>query len=87
MPAPGALTKLQNCTLHVFTLTFAHPFQEVLRHSRLPTDAEGKLKPYEVVLENMKNFAIRSMGVSEAEALKMAQEGMAKQPAWQNEQA
>jgi hypothetical protein len=48
------------------------------------TDAEGKLKPYEVVLENMKNFAIRSMGVSEAEAFKMAQEGMAKQPAWQN---
>jgi hypothetical protein len=48
------------------------------------TDAEGNLKPYEVVLENMKNFAIRSMGVSEAEALKMAQEGMAKQPAWQN---
>ena len=48
------------------------------------TDAEGKLKPYEVVLENMKNFALRSMGVSEAEALKMAEEGMAKQPAWQN---
>jgi hypothetical protein len=48
------------------------------------TDAEGKLKPYEVVLENMKNFAIRTMGVSEAEALKIAQEGMAKQPAWQN---
>jgi hypothetical protein len=48
------------------------------------TDAEGTLKPYEVVLENMKNFALRSMGVSEAEALKMAQEGMSKQPAWQN---
>jgi hypothetical protein len=47
------------------------------------TDIEGKLKPYEVVLGNMKNFAVRSMGVSEAEALKMAQEGMAKQPAWQ----
>ena len=48
------------------------------------TDAEGNLKPYEVVLQNMKNFAVRSMGVSEGEALKMAQEGMAKQPAWQN---
>lgn len=48
------------------------------------TDVEGNLKPYEVVLENMKNFTIRMMGVSENEALKMAQEGMAKQPAWQN---
>jgi hypothetical protein len=48
------------------------------------TDVEGNLKPYEQVLENMKNFAIKTMGVSEAEALKMAQEGMAKQPAWQN---
>jgi len=47
-------------------------------------DAKGNLKPYDVVLENMKNFAVRSMGVSETEALKMAQEGMAKQPAWQN---
>ncbi len=48
------------------------------------TGADGNLKPYEVVLENMKNFAVRTMGVSETEALKMAQEGMAKQPAWRN---
>jgi hypothetical protein len=48
------------------------------------TDAEGTLKPYDVVLENMKNFAIRAMGVAETEALKMAQEGMAKLPAWKN---
>jgi hypothetical protein len=48
------------------------------------TDAEGTLKPYETVLANMKNFAIRTMGVAEAEALKMAQEGMAKLPAWKN---
>ncbi len=48
------------------------------------TDAEGNLKPYEEVLENMKLFVIKNMGVSETEALKMAQEGMAKLPAWQN---
>ncbi|MBI9048173.1 MAG: hypothetical protein JEZ00_02040 [Anaerolineaceae bacterium] len=47
------------------------------------TDEQGNLKPYEVVLENMKAFAVRMMGVSESEALKMAQEGMAKNPAWQ----
>ncbi len=48
------------------------------------TNSEGNLKPYEVVLENMKNFAIRNMGISETEALKMAEEGMSKLPAWQN---
>ncbi len=48
------------------------------------TDTEGDLKPYEEVLENMKNFAVRNMGISETEALKMAEEGMSKLPAWQN---
>ena len=47
------------------------------------TDEQGTLLPKDVILNNMKNFAMRSMGVSEGEALKMAQEGMAKNPAWQ----
>lgn len=51
------------------------------------SDEQGTLKPYEVVLEGMKDFAMRSMGVSEAEALQMAREGMARLPAWQNVQA
>jgi hypothetical protein len=51
------------------------------------TEADGRLKPYAVVLDNMKNFAVRMLGVSETEALKIAQEGMAKQPAWQKSQA
>ncbi len=51
------------------------------------TDSAGELKPYTEVLENMKNFAVRTMGVSETEALKMAQEGMAKLPAWQSQHA
>ena len=46
------------------------------------TDVEGNLKPYETVLANLQAFAIRNMGVSETEALKMAQEGMSKLPAW-----
>jgi uncharacterized phage-like protein YoqJ len=48
------------------------------------TDQEGRLKPYDEVLKNMKNFAVKTMGVSDSEALQMAQEGMAKLPAWQN---
>jgi len=48
------------------------------------TDSEGALKPYQEVLENMKAFAIKTMGISELEANKMAQEGMAKLPAWKN---
>lgn len=48
------------------------------------TDIEGNLKPYEEVLGNMKVFAVRNLGVSEREALKMAQEGLAKLPAWKN---
>ncbi|MFZ6026275.1 MAG: zinc ribbon domain-containing protein [Chloroflexota bacterium] len=48
------------------------------------TDAEGALKPYAVVLENMKNFAVQTMGVAEMEALKMAREGMAGLPAWKD---
>jgi len=48
------------------------------------TDTKGELLPYGVVLDNMKNFAIKTMGVSESEALKMAREGMAKLPAWEN---
>ncbi len=51
------------------------------------TDAEGNLKSYEAVLEGMKHFALRNMGVSEGEALKMAKEGMARQPAWQHVKA
>jgi len=47
------------------------------------TDVKGNLKPYEAVLENLQAFAIRNMGVSETEALKMAQEGMSKLPAWE----
>ncbi len=47
------------------------------------TDSEGNLKAYQEVRENMKNFAIRNMGISETEALKMAEEGMSKLPAWQ----
>ena len=39
------------------------------------TDSNGTLKPYEEVLKNMKNFAILTLGVTESEALKMAQEG------------
>lgn len=47
------------------------------------TDEQGQLKPYQEVLENLKNFAIKNMGISEAEALKMAQQGLSRQPAWQ----
>ena len=48
------------------------------------TDAEGNLKPFEVVFEGMKRFTMQSVGVSEAEAIKMAKEGMAKMPAWKD---
>ena len=48
------------------------------------TDEQGHLKPYQQVLENLKNFAIKNMGISEAEALLMAQQGLSRQPAWQN---
>lgn len=47
------------------------------------TDEAGNLKPYDEILENMKGFAVKTMGISEAEALQMAKEGMAKLPAWQ----
>ena len=47
------------------------------------TDEVGTLKPYDEVLENMKGFAMKTMGISESEALQMAKEGMAKLPAWQ----
>lgn len=49
------------------------------------TDSDGNLKPYEEVLQNMKAFAIKTMGISETEALKMAQEGMSKLPAWKDQ--
>jgi len=48
------------------------------------TDEAGELKPYEVVLAGMQHFAAQSTGVSEAEALRMAKEGMAKLPAWRD---
>ncbi len=48
------------------------------------TDTDGNLKPFEVVFEGMKQFALQSMGVSETEAVKMAKEGMAKLPAWKH---
>ena len=54
------------------------------KYSVYCTDAAGTLKPYDVVLENMKNFVIRTMGVSEQEALMTAQEGMSKLPAWKD---
>ena len=46
-------------------------------------DAEGNLKSYKEVLEGMKNFMMKNMGVTEEQALKTAKEGMAKLPAWQ----
>lgn len=51
------------------------------------TDEAGELKPYEVVLAGMQQFAVRSMGVAESEALRMAKEGMAKLPAWRDHPA
>jgi hypothetical protein len=48
------------------------------------TDKEGNLKSYQEVLDGMKNFAMRNMGVSEDEAFKAAKENMAKMPAWKN---
>jgi hypothetical protein len=48
------------------------------------TDEAGNLKPYEEVLENMKGFAIKTMGISGHEALQMAKEGMSKLPAWKD---
>jgi hypothetical protein len=48
------------------------------------TDEAGHLKPYEEVLENMKGFAVKTMGISDHEALQMAKEGMAKLPAWKD---
>jgi hypothetical protein len=48
------------------------------------TDQTGALKPYDEVLAGMQAFAVKMMGVSGDEALKMAREGMAKMPAWQN---
>ncbi len=48
------------------------------------TDSQGVLKPYDVVFENIKEFAIHTMGIVESEAIKIAQEGMSKMPAWQN---
>lgn len=47
-------------------------------------DEQGKLKPYDQVLEGMKNFMIKTMGITEEEALKSAKEHMAKMPAWKN---
>ncbi len=46
------------------------------------TDAAGTLKPYAVILENLKNFTLKNLGVSESEALRIAQEGLAGMPAW-----
>jgi len=48
------------------------------------TENEGNLKACDEVLENMKAFAVKTIGVSEVEALKMAQERMSKLPAWQD---
>ena len=47
-------------------------------------DETGQLKSYAEVLASMQAFARRMLGISEAEALKTAQEGMAKMPAWRN---
>lgn len=47
-------------------------------------DQAGVLKPYPVILENLKNFSMRTLGVSEAEALRMAHEGLAIMPAWKS---
>ncbi len=49
------------------------------------TDEGGNLRPYEQVLENLKGFAIRTMGVPEEEALQIAQEGLSRLPAWRNQ--
>jgi hypothetical protein len=45
-------------------------------------DTSGKLFPYEVVLENMKNFIIKTSGISQEKALLTAKENMSKMPAW-----
>ena len=46
------------------------------------TDGEGILKPYDVVLTGMKQFMMKTTGVSEQEALEAVKEAMKKQPAW-----
>lgn len=46
------------------------------------TYENGELKSFEDAFSGMKNFMMRTMGVSEAEAEKGAKEGMAKMPAW-----
>lgn len=48
------------------------------------SDTEGNLKSYDEVLTGMKNFVIKTMGLSEAEAEKTAKENMGKMPAWMN---
>ena len=48
------------------------------------TDETGRLKSYTEVLASMQAFSLRMLGISEAEALKTAQEGMAKMPAWRD---
>ncbi|MCJ7679142.1 MAG: AraC family transcriptional regulator [Candidatus Aminicenantes bacterium] len=42
----------------------------------------GNLKSYDEVLEGLKLFTIQAMGLSEEEALKLAEEGLSKMPAW-----
>lgn len=45
-------------------------------------DASGTLKSYDEVLQGMKGFVAKNMGMSETEALQVAKENLAKMPAW-----
>lgn len=48
------------------------------------TDAEGKLLPYEIILENNISYYQSSQGISESAARKMAVETLSTLPAWKN---
>ena len=48
------------------------------------TDEKGILKSFEQKIEDMQNFMISRMGISEEKARIMAKEELMKHPAWKN---